>query len=144
MPMTELSLVNMAYFDFLDIIIENLCAPSILLLFQFLVRPNDVPQLDICAYIFLMSTDINAHSLCPYTLGFYNPFLDSLMNIPVSHNLHHALNYGHYTVWPLHQIKGIHHFDPKTKSLVDGSIEKDFALYNRVFKTDFPEGRGSF
>ena len=44
-------------------------------------------------------------------------------------------------MWPLHQLKGIYQYDNRSRTNVDGSVEKDWVTYNRVMKTDFPEGR---
>ena len=87
----------------------------------------------------LAITDVNIHSISPYSIGFFNPILDSILKSNVSHSLHHALNIGHYTVWPWHQLKGVAAYDSRTKQNTDGSIATDMAAYNRVFKTSFPE-----
>mmetsp|Transcript_14005 Transcript_14005/g.33959 ORF Transcript_14005/g.33959 Transcript_14005/m.33959 type:complete len:445 (-) Transcript_14005:136-1470(-) len=141
LPMKEVSNANFAFFDFEDIFLENLISPVILLLLKFLMDPTKTPTIDMFAYTMIHLSDVNSHSLCPYTVGFYFPLLDSKLSPVISHNLHHALNMGHYTIWPLHQLKGIFMYDNREKVNVDGSLAKDWATYNRVFKTDFPEGR---
>ena len=138
----EISNVNFTFFDCEDLVLENLVAPALIFLFKFMMEPTKIPTVDMFCYVFLHLQDANTHSLCPYTVSFYSPFLDSVLSPTVSHNLHHALNMGHYTVWPLHQLKGIYQYDNRTKTNVDGSKAKDWATYNRVFNTDFPEGRG--
>jgi len=141
LPMKEVSNVNFTFFDLEDVFLENLVAPALLLLLKFLMDPTKTPTIDMFAYTLLQFSDVNSHSLCPYTIGFFFPPLDSKFSIVISHNLHHALNMGHYTIWPLHQLKGIFMYDNREKVNVDGSLAQDWATYNRVFKTDFPEGR---
>ena len=133
--------MNFTFFDLEDIFLENLVAPALLLLLKFLMDPTATPTIDMFAYTLLQFSDVNSHSLNPYTIGFFFPPLDSKFSIVISHNLHHALNMGHYTIWPLHQLKGIFMYDNREKVNVDGSLAQDWATYNRVFKTDFPEGR---
>lgn len=136
-----MSNVNFTFFDCEDIVLENLIAPTLLFLLKFLMDPTKPPTIDMFAYIMIHNSDANSHSLCPYTVGFYFPPLDSIFSPVISHNLHHALNMGHYTIWPLHQLKGIFMYDNRDKVNVDGSLAQDWATYNRVFNTDFPEGR---
>jgi len=137
MPMKELSLVNVFYFDILDIIVENMIAPAVLLGVK-TTFCGASPSLHFLSFILLGVTDMQCHAVCPYSVGFFNPVLDYLMNPNISHQLHHALNMGHYTVWPWHQLKGIYHYDFAEKSNVDGSVERDFATYNKVLGTCFP------
>lgn len=138
----ETSNVTFTFFDCEDLVLENLIAPALLFLLKFCMDPTKLPTIDMFAYVMLHVLDANTHSLCPYTVGFYFPPLDSMLSPTVSHNLHHALNMGHYTVWPLHQLKGIFMYDNRDKVHVDGSLALDWATYNRVFNTNFPEGRG--
>ena len=143
MPMKELSVINLWFFDLPDIVIENVIAPMILLTIKLIAweaGAGTIPQLHYLSYIFLVITDVNIHSICPYSIGFYNPILDSIMMPNISHNLHHALNVGHYTVWPWHQLKGVSSFDTKSKQNVDGSILLDMQAYDQVFKTNFAQG----
>ena len=128
-------------FDFADIILENVISPFILLGVQFCFNPNVFPTINICSYVLLAAGDINLHSLVPYTICFYNPILDGMFKATISHNLHHALNTSHYTVWPLHQLPGIFAYDSRERKNDDGSTAKDWKTYNRVMKTNFPEGR---
>lgn len=138
----ETSNVTFTFFDCEDLVLENLIAPALLFLLMFFMDPTKPPTIDMFAYVMLHVLDANSHSLCPYTVGFYFPPLDSMLSPTVSHNLHHALNMGHYTVWPLHQLKGIFMYDNRDKVHFDGSLAQDWATYNRVFNTNFPEGRG--
>lgn len=141
LPMKELSMVNIYYFDVLDIVIENAVAPAFLLLLKLGLCPGAAGPVSIhwCSYIILLCTDGLIHSISPYSIGFYNPILDSLLKCNISHNLHHALNIGHYTIWPWHQLAGIARYDAHSKQNLDSSIATDMATYNRVFNTNFPE-----
>ena len=142
LPPQEVSNINYTFFDIEDMMLENSVAPALILLLKFCMDPTKTPIIDMFSYILLLHNDANSHSICPYTVGFFFPPLDAILSPTVSHTLHHALNMGHYTIWPLHQLKGIYQYDNRSKSNVDGSLAKDWATYNRVFKTDFPEGRG--
>ena len=97
------------------------------------------PQIHYLSFILLAVTDLNIHSVSPYSVGFYNPILDSILKCNVSHNLHHALNVGHYTVWPWYQLKGVASYNYSEKKNLDGSRALDMRAYNKTFKTNFPE-----
>jgi len=131
------TIVNVFYFDILDIIVENMIAPVVLLGVK-TTFCGASPSLHFLSFILLGVTEMQCHAVCPYSVGFFNPVLDYLMNPNISHQLHHALNMGYYTVWPWHQLKGIYHYDFAEKSNVDGSVERDFATYNKVLGTCFP------
>lgn len=134
-------MVNFTFFDVADAVLENLIGPVFILLIKFLMDPTKTPVIDMSALIFMSFCDFNTHSLCPYTLHFYFPPFDVMLKPVVSHSLHHALNMGHYTIFPLHQLKGVFQYDNRSKTNIDGSLEHDWKTYNRVFKTNFPEGR---
>jgi len=138
MPMKELSIINHLYFDMPDVVIENVIAPVVLLGVKLLANPSSMPTLHYLSYILLNTTDSNLHSICPYTIGFYNPVLDATFNCNVSHHLHHALNTGYYTVWPWHQLKGVSHYSARKAANVDSSPELDMEAYNITFGTNFP------
>jgi len=141
MPMKELSVVNLWFFDLPDLVIENIVAPVILVGLKVGLSPEAAGPVSLhwLSFIMLAITDVNIHSISPYSIGFFNPILDSILKSNISHSLHHALNIGHYTVWPWHQLKGVAAYDPHTKTNNDGSIATDMAAYNRVFNTSFPE-----
>lgn len=143
MPMKELSGINLWFFDLADIVVENIMAPTILLMMKLIAWETGAgvfPQLHYMSFILLAITDVNIHSICPYTIGFYNPILDSILKPNISHNLHHALNVGHYTVWPWHQLKGVSSYDSRVRENVDGNIQLDMQAYDKVFKTNFAQG----
>lgn len=141
LPMKEVSMVNFTFFDVADAVLENLIGPIFILLIKFLMDPTKTPTIDMSSIMFMTFCDFNTHSLCPYTVNFYFPPFDNMLSPVVSHNLHHALNTGHYTIFPLHQLKGVYQYDNRSKTNIDGSLEHDWKAYNRVFKTNFPEGR---
>lgn len=134
LPMKELSVINAFYFDVLDLILEDGIGPMIVCLMKGLFgAPMSVHYM---AYYFCVLCDQTVHSLDPYTCSFWNPLLDNLMRPCMSHNLHHALNRGHYTIWPLHHFVGVAgvKLDPKS---VEG-FEEDVKEYNKTFDTAFP------
>ena len=120
MPMRELSCANLFFFDYLDVIIENTVAPLLVCGMKALWGVK--PSLHFASFILLAMTDMNVHSCNPFTIGFFNPVLDGLMKCALSHNLHHALNRDHYTVWPFHHLSKY-------------GQDQDVAEYNAVFKT---------
>lgn len=137
MPMKELSLVNVWYFDIFDLVIEHLMAHTSVLVVKAMLGGGS-PSVHFLTVILLLVQDLQIHAACPYSVNFFNPVLDYFMNPNVSHNLHHALNMGHWLEWPQHQLPGVYHYDFAEKSYVDGSLEGDFATYNKVFGTCFP------
>jgi hypothetical protein len=140
LPMKELSIINVFYFDLPDLVIENIVSPALLMALKKGLSPGSSAPVSIhvLSSLLLTMTDANCHSICPYSVGFFNPILDSMMNPNVSHTLHHALNLGHYTFFPWHQLPGIARYDATTKSNLDSTPETDMATYNKVFKTNFP------
>lgn len=86
----------MFFFDFADIILENGIGPIILMFIQYFFNPTVSPSIDLCAFFLMAGSDINLHSMDPYTVVFYNPILDGAFQATISHNLHHLLNIGHY------------------------------------------------
>ena len=70
-------------------------------------------------------------------MGFFNPLLDSVMKMNLSHSLPHSANEGHYTFWPWHQLPGVSRYDPNLKKNADGSIQNDADAYNKTFDTRF-------
>jgi len=68
--------------------------------------------------------DVQVHSTNPYTVCWYNPFMDWIFLGTVQHNLHHAKGMGHYTVCPWH------HIVPSWRSA-------DIDDYNRIMYTDW-------
>eukprot|EP00588_Corethron_pennatum_P015822 CAMPEP_0194279534 /NCGR_PEP_ID=MMETSP0169-20130528/13982_1 /TAXON_ID=218684 /ORGANISM="Corethron pennatum, Strain L29A3" /LENGTH=378 /DNA_ID=CAMNT_0039023969 /DNA_START=120 /DNA_END=1256 /DNA_ORIENTATION=- len=134
LPMKELSVLNAFYFDVPDLIAENVIGPAFLCALKYVFGVE--PTLHYFAFFFYTVCDQNVHSLNPYTISFWIPLFDNFMRPNVSHNLHHAINRGHYTIWPLHQIKGVgapnHPGQPK-----DG-VDFDIMQYNKIFDTSFP------
>ena len=133
LPMKELSLVNAFYFDVMDLIAEDGIGPLLVIAIKGI---SGAPaRLHLISFVFILLMDQNVHSLMPYTISFFNPLLDSIMKPAMSHNLHHALNSGHYTIWPLHQIKGM--CGPKYKGEARNDLGYEFMEYNKVFNTSF-------
>jgi len=120
----------------LDIIVENGSGPTILLIFKFIIlsiynMKATIPTIHLAAYIFVTITDFSVHSANPYSVVYFNPFLDWAFLSTVAHNLHHApsevretWDRQYYTQWPWHHI-----FPEKRR--------EDVNLYNKYFGTDF-------
>jgi len=140
LPGKEVNALNLAYFDVGDIIIENAIAPWMLSAFYSLAG---LPAHIHWVSVFLLGVlDFQIHSVSPYTVCFSNPILDYVMNANIAHNIHHG-NGGvsHHRVWPLHQLGFGANQDPEDKKsgkVSRGSVNKDMALYNRMFGTAFP------
>lgn len=140
LPGKEINALNLAYFDVMDIVIENAVAP---LMMQTCYRLCGLPPHVHWVTVFLLGVvDFQIHSVSPYTVCFSNPILDYVMNANIAHNLHHALHNSHHRVWPLHQLGLGENPDPEDKrkngKASRGSKNKDMAYYNRVFGTQFP------
>ena len=71
------------------------------------------------------------HSVNPFSVMYFNPIFDWLLEPNVNHQLHHALNKGHYT------------FVPWEHALSPAKRTADCNRYNQVFKTNFVFARSS-
>ena len=89
------------------------------------------------SFYFLVVCDQMVHSLDPYTAVFWNPLFDNMMRGCVSHNLHHALNKGHYTIWPKHNLIGVETPNHKTGKAING-FKIVVQEYNGIFGMNFP------
>ena len=135
LPMKELSLMNALYIDVFDIFVEDGVGP--LLLMGIKAMTGGVANVHYASYLLTLLGDLTIHSLDPYTAVYWNPLFDNIMRCVVSHNLHHSLNHGHYTVWPLHHIIGVDSPNNKSESALSG-FESDIEQYNKAFDTNFP------
>lgn len=113
------------YIDCLDLLIENVGAPLLLLFSQFLLRQ----PVGIHWYVGVLLTchDGALHSVNPYSVMYFNPLLDAVLKGNVTHQLHHALNKGYYLFVPWAHVRS-------------SRRAADCARYNRVFGTDFAWG----
>ena len=135
LPMKELSVMNAFYFDIFDLVAEDGIGPMMLIGLK--LMSGGVPSVHYMSYFFVVLCDQTVHSLDPYTAVFWNPLLDNTMRGTMSHNLHHSLNRGHYTIWPLHHLIGVEGPNNKAGKALDG-FEIDIAEYNKTFDTNFP------
>ena len=135
LPMKELSIPNAFYFDVFDLFAENAVCPTLLLGIKALA--GGAVNVHYASYHLTALCDQFVHSLDPYSAVFWNPLFDNIMRCNVSHNLHHSLNRGHYTIWPLHHIIGVDSPNNKSGSALSG-FESDIKEYNKVFDTNFP------
>ena len=134
LPMKELSVFNAFYFDVPDLMVENLIGPVALCVLKYILGVE--PSIHYLSFLFSVVCDQTVHSLNPYTISFWIPLVDNLLRPALSHNLHHALNRGHYTIWPLHQIKGVG--GPNYSGKAKDGVGFDIMEYNKVFETSFP------
>ena len=138
LPMKELSVMNAFYFDVFDLFAEDGIGP--LLLIGIKAMSGGSTTVHYFSYVLVVLCDQTVHSLDPYTAVFWNPLLDNAMRGTVSHNLHHSLNRGHYTIWPLHHLIGVETPNNKSGKALDG-FEADLVEYNKTFDTNFPHAR---
>jgi len=135
LPMKNLSTLNAFYFDVPDLFLEDGVGPMLLMGLKALGGGDC--SVHYMSFYFVVVCDQFVHSLNPYTAVFWNPLFDNMMRGAVSHNLHHALNKGHYTIWPQHHIIGVETPNHKTGKAMDG-FEIDILEYNNIFDTKFP------
>jgi hypothetical protein len=115
------------YIDLIDLLIENVGAPLLLFLAQFVLgRPVGIHW-----YVGVLLTchDGALHSVNPFSVMLFNPILDALFKGNVAHQLHHALNTGYYLFVPWRHVRS-------------SRRAADCRRYNAVFKTDFALCRG--
>jgi len=134
LPMKELCMFNAFYFDVPDLVVENAIGAAVLCSLKYLFGVS--PQVHYGSMLLSLICDQHVHSLNPYTISCWNPLFDDHMRPCVSHNLHHAINSGHYTIWPLHQIKGMS--GPKYTGKNTDGIDHDIREYNKAFGSNFP------
>jgi len=135
LQMKEMSLVNLWYFDLPDVFLEDGCGP--LLLMGLKALGGGDCSVHYMSFFLCYISDVNTHSIDPYTSIFWNPLLDNSMRGTLSHHLHHALNKEHYSIWPMHHLVGPGSTDKKTGKELDG-FEIDCNMYNNIFDTKFP------
>lgn len=139
LPMKEsLSVMNAFYFDVFDLFAEDGAGP--LLLVGIKALAGGAANVHYASYLLTVLCDQCVHSLDPYTAVYWNPLFDNIMRCTVSHNLHHSLNRGHYTIWPLHHIIGVDSPNNKSGSALSGFrvISKSTIRYlTRIFRPLF-------
>lgn len=133
-PKKSLSMLNVWYFDVLDLIAENSIGPMMLVAIKAL--GGGTCHVHFASVFLLTICDASVHSLDPYTVCLFNPLLEMYMRPALSHNLHHALNMGHFTIWPLHHIVGVS--GPMHKGAAVDGVAYDIDQYNKVLGTSFP------
>jgi len=117
-------------FDLIDVVLENTIGPVLLIGFKFAagttVGPWGLPSVHLGSFYLSLMSDLNLHSMNPYTVTFFNPLLDFLLKSNVTHNLHHAINKGYMTTVPYDHL------------LNRAARQRDMDEYNRVCKTHYP------
>lgn len=113
----------MAYhIDFLDLVIENICAPFILELILYLL--GQPVKIHAAATLIASNLDVVIHSINPYTICLFNPILDYFFRCNVAHQIHHSVQTANYTFIPYHHLK-------------PGSFKKELDNYNSIMETSF-------
>ena len=111
------------HIDVVDLLVENVGAPVLLLLGQYaLGLPVGLHWI---TGAMLTMHDGALHSVNPWSVMYFNPLLDYLLEPNVNHQLHHALNKGHYL------------FVPWSHAVSPERRYADRRKYNEVFKTKF-------
>ena len=117
------------HIELVDLLVENVGAPFLLLGGQYVLG------LPVGLHWFtgalLTVHDGALHSVNPFSVMYFNPIFDWLLEPNVNHQLHHALNKGHYT------------FVPWEHALSPAKRTADCNRYNQVFKTNFVFARSS-
>jgi len=137
LPRRELTVANAFYFDVPDLIVEDGIGPLMLIMLKSVL--GGVASVHYASFYLCVVCDQTVHSVDPYTCMFWNPLLDNLMRGALSHNLHHAVNKGHYTIWPEHHFKGVASAGHKADVKATDGFDVDVREYNKIFETDFPE-----
>jgi len=110
------------HIDLLDLVIENVGAPFLLLAGQYALGvPVGIHWM---SALLLTFHDGALHSINPYSVMYYNPLLDYQLQANVHHQLHHALNRGYLMFIPYHHV-------------FKSSQKVDTDKYNSIFKTNF-------
>lgn len=117
-------------FDLVDVVLENTIGPVLLLGIKWAagspVGPWGLPSVHLGSFYLSLMSDLNLHSMNPYTVIFFNPLLDLLLKPNVTHNLHHAINVGYMTTVPYDHL------------LSRAARQRDMDKYNKVCKTHYP------
>ena len=135
LPMKKLSVVNTFYFDVPDLFVEDGIGPLLVFLKKGLF--DTTMQVHYGVYMLCVLCDQTCHSLSPDTCSFWNPLFNNILRPTVLHNLHHALNRGHYAIWPIHHVNGVTSAKMKTPKSA-GGFDEVVKEYNKIFGTNFP------
>jgi len=119
----NIQIINAFHFDTLDVFLENLIGPFIVIIFNYFTYGT--LTVHFMSFIFIVWSDVLAHSLNPYSALFGNPIVDYLMKPNVEHNLHHMLINQYFMLNSLEHL------------FVKGKMDRDLALYNKVCDTKF-------
>jgi len=118
----SMNLFNAYAVDYIDVIIENLCAVVIGVLLNKVLF--GVAEMHLGTFFFLLWTDATIHSANPWGVSVFNPILDYYMKPTICHSLHHAepSRPKHFTFYPWSHLWGT-------------SMAQDVAEYNRLLGT---------
>jgi hypothetical protein len=110
------------HIDLLDLIIENVGAPFLLFGLQYLL--NRTVGIHWLSTTLLTFHDGALHSINPYSVMYFTPFLDCFLHGNITHQLHHALNKGYYLFVPYGHLR-------------EETRKTDCTKYNKTFETNF-------
>lgn len=105
---------------------QNVGAPFLLFGLQYLL--NQRIGIHWLVGVLLTFHDGGLHSVNPYSVMYFNPLLDYLLEGNVTHQLHHCLNKGYYL------------FVPWKHLISREGRRRDCVKYNKVLKCDFDFG----
>ena len=112
-------------FDLIDLIIEFGAGIPTLIVIKQLLRLD--PKIHFLTFNFQIMVSHQLHSGNPYAVYFFNPVLDHFARTALGHNLHHAIQKGHYL--------GV----PWSHFVCTNNRQNDIRLYNKHMNTCFPE-----
>ena len=108
--------------DFVDLFIEDACAPLIYFAFCYAIGAR--MSINIIAYHMYVLFNGGLHSVNPYTALFFNPFLDWIFRANVAHQIHHVVQTKNFSFVPFHHIFQNHRLS-------------DMREYDKIMKTKF-------
>ena len=106
-----------------NLLLEDVGAPFLICGFMWIIGLSGV-QFPIYSVHLLALFDGGIHSVNPFTILFWNPVIDSLLNANIVHNLHHAKGNKYLTTVPLYHLRV-------------ASRKADEMEYDRVMRTRF-------
>jgi hypothetical protein len=110
--------------DILNLLIEDGGAPILLWLLLYIVGLGEM-RIPIYSIHLLTLFDGGIHSINPFTVLFWNPVVDCMMNANITHTIHHVVRNRHITTVPLHHL------------LTPGARKVDELEYDKLMNTRF-------
>jgi len=118
----NLNVFNATTFDFVDIFLES---AGIAYFGIPVMWALGLPiKMHMASFALTLISDVQVHSVNPYSVCWFNPLLDWIFLGNVQHNLHHAKGKGHYMIFPWH------HLNATWRS-------EDIEEYNKIMNTEW-------